>query len=148
MADKYDYLIEKRYAEFKNVLKHCGCFLLSVDVDDIEYHIISKRCNPTRGDILISCSGSVGRCSVILDEHKYVMVRSAAMVSPIICNSRFLMYVIQSAVVQEQISVKTKQAVQANLFQGAIKELLLPVPPLLEQQRIVDKIEQCLSIFI
>ncbi len=42
MADKYDYLIEKRYAEFKNVLKHCGCFLLSVDVDDIEYHIFEE----------------------------------------------------------------------------------------------------------
>lgn len=42
MTDKYDYLIEKRYAEFKIVLKHCGCFLLSADVDDIEYHIFEE----------------------------------------------------------------------------------------------------------
>lgn len=42
MTDKYDYLIEKRYEEFKNVLKHCGCFLLNVDVDDIEYHIFEE----------------------------------------------------------------------------------------------------------
>ncbi len=42
MTDKYDYLIEKRYAEFKNVLQRCGCFLLSADADDIEYYIFEE----------------------------------------------------------------------------------------------------------
>lgn len=42
MTDKYDYLIEKRYAEFKNVFKQFGCFLLNTNADDIEYPIFEE----------------------------------------------------------------------------------------------------------
>ena len=109
-------------------------------VDVAEYNIISKRCNPQKNDVLISCSGSVGRVCRIEDDNKYVMVRSAAMVSPIIVNSEFLMYSLQSGFVQMQIKEKTKQTAQANLFQGAIRDLLLPIPPIEEQNRICDAI--------
>ena len=142
----------------RRVPNYCGFFLLSarnvrdgyislnnVDyVDKVEYLNISKRCNPIKNDILISCSGSIGRCCIVEDDNKYVMVRSAAMVSPIQCNSSYIMYAIQSSVVQSQISERIKQAVQANLFQGAIRELLIPVPPLEEQLRIVNQIETIL----
>ena len=139
----------------KRVTDYCGFFLLSarnirdgyislndVDyVDKTEYLNISKRCNPVKNDILISCSGSVGRCCTVDDDNNYVMVRSAAMISPIQCNSKYIMYAIQSPMVQKQISKKIKQAVQANLFQGAICELLIPIPTLEEQFRIVNQIE-------
>ena len=144
----------------KRVTDYCGFFLLSarnvrngyislndVDyVDKTEYINISKRCSPVRNDILISCSGSVGRCCTVDDDNNYVMVRSAAMISPIQCNSKYIMYAIQSPMVQEQISEKIKQAVQANLFQGAIRELLIPVPTLEEQFRIVNQIETILPV--
>ena len=142
----------------KRVTDYCGFFLLSArnvrdgyislnDVDYVnktEYINISKRCNPVKNDILISCSGSVGRCCTVDDDNNYVMVRSAAMISPIQCNSKYIMYAIQSPMVQKQISEKIKQAVQANLFQGAIRELLIPVPSLEEQFRIVNQIETLL----
>lgn len=142
----------------QRVTDYCGFFLLSarnvrdgyislndVDyVDETEYLNISKRCSPVKNDILISCSGSVGRCCIVDDDNNYVMVRSAAMISPIQCNSKYIMYAIQSPMVQKQISEKIKQAVQANLFQGAIRELLIPVPTLEEQFRIVNQIETIL----
>lgn len=140
------------------VKKFCGYYLLSarnvlngsirlddVDyVDEEEYKRISMRCNPQEGDILLSCSGSVGRCTCIRDKNKYVMVRSAAMISPILIDSKYLMYAIQSECVQMQIREKTKQTAQANLFQAAIINLVIPVPPVKEQRRIVDKIEELL----
>ena len=63
----------------KRVEKYVGFYLLSarnvlngeISLDDVDYVDenefikISKRCNPKKGDILISCSGSVGRCSVV-----------------------------------------------------------------------------------
>lgn len=115
-------------------------------VDENEYNIISKRCNPQKGDLLISCSGSVGRVAVIKDENKYVMVRSAAMVSPIDVDSDYLMYVMQSGLLQEQMKNRTKQTAQANLFQAAICNLVIPLPPLAEQKRIVAKIEELLPL--
>ena len=138
----------------------CGYYLLSarnvrdgfISLDDVdyvdeeEYNRIAIRCNPKKHDVLISCSGSVGRCSIVSDDNKYVMVRSAAMVSPLSVDSTYLMYSIQSDVVQRQIRDKTKQTAQANLFQDAIRNLIIPLPPLTEQKRIVAKLEELLPL--
>ncbi len=138
----------------------CGYYLLSarnvrdgylqlddVDyVDEKEFVRISQRCHPQKGDIVISCSGSVGRCTMIHDANNYVMVRSAAMVSPIQMVSAYLMYAIQSDAVQLQIRNKTKQTAQANLFQEAIRNLFIPVPPISEQCRIISKISELMNI--
>lgn len=143
----------------KRVDSFCGYYLLSarnihngeirlndVDyVDESEYERIRKRCNPDRNDILISCSGSVGRVCVIQDDNKYVMVRSAAMIKINECNSFFIAYMLQSFNVQQQIEKTKKQSCQANLFLGAIKELVVPVPTLPEQQEIVRILDTILE---
>lgn len=144
----------------KRVPSFCGYYLLSArnirdgyitlhDVDYVDYDEfmkISKRCNPRKGDILISCSGSVGRCAAVTDDNNYVMVRSAAMVSPVATDQIYLMYTLQSEYVQEQIRNRTKQTAQANLFQEAIRNLVIPLPPLAEQKRIVAKLEEILPL--
>ncbi|MBP3449797.1 MAG: restriction endonuclease subunit S [Spirochaetaceae bacterium] len=135
----------------KRVDQFCGYYLLSarnihngeIRLDDVdfvtenEYERIRKRCNPTKNDILISCSGSIGRVCVIQDNNKYVMVRSAAMVKLLQDNPFYIAYMLQSFNVQQQIEKTKKQSCQANLFLGAIKQLLLPVPTLPEQVEIV-----------
>ena len=141
----------------RRVSKYCGYYLLSarnvlngsiqlsdVDyVDEEEFLSISKRCNPVRGDVLISCSGTIGRCTIVDDDNAYVMVRSAAMVRALIV-PEYLMYCLQSAFLQEQMRKNAKQTAQANLFQAAIRNLVLPVPPLEEQKRIVKKLHNVL----
>ena len=114
-------------------------------VDEEEYNRISKRCNPRKDDVLISCSGSIGRVAVVKDDNKYVMVRSAAMIRPVLVHSYYLMYVLQSNCLQSQIQNYSKQTAQANLFQAAIRALQIPLPPLAEQQRIVAKIEEAFA---
>ena len=144
----------------RRVSDFCGYYLLSarnvandaikldnVDyVDEKEFDIISRRCNPKRNDVLISCSGSVGRCCVVEDDNKYVMVRSAAMVSLIKVHPKWVMYCIHSTALQKQISNKAKATAQANLFQEPIKRLVLPLPPLAEQKRIVNRLTELLAV--
>ena len=68
------------------------------------------------------------------------------MVSPLSVDSTYLMYSIQSDDVQRQIRDKTKQTAQANLFQDAIRNLIIPLPPLAEQKRIVAKLKELLPL--
>lgn len=140
----------------KRVDKYQGYYLLSarnvcngylqlddVDyVDEDEYNNISRRCNPQYGDVLLSCSGSVGRCAIVPDDNHYVMVRSAAMISPLCVDSKFLMYTIQSPALQTQIKNSSKQTAQANLFQEPIRNLLVPLPPLSEQKKIASHLDE------
>lgn len=142
------------------VHQYCGYYLLSArnvtnegilltDVDYVdkdEYERIAIRCNPKRNDVLISCSGSVGRTCVVCDDNNYVMVRSAAMVSCPDVVPQYICLAIRSPFVQRQIEELKKQTVQANLFQGAIASLLIPLPSLEEQQRIVDRINVLMPV--
>lgn len=100
-------------------------------IDDIEYQRISKRIKPQSGDVLISCSGTIGRCAVLPDNIKCQMVRSVALLrfSQDI-NPYFAEYMITSSDLQQQIKDSVIRQAQPNLFQGKIQELLGFVPPI------------------
>jgi type I restriction enzyme S subunit len=121
--------------------------ILLSDVDyvgDDEYQRIRKRCDPSIGDVLISCSGSVGRVALVDKNDAYVMVRSAALVRPLkeIVNIKYLMYFLQSPLAQVQIATRSKSTAQANLFLGEIKEIEFSYPSLDEQTEIVSRVDQ------
>lgn len=42
MSDKYYYLIEERYDDWKETLNHCGLYLLKKSDDEIGYHIFEE----------------------------------------------------------------------------------------------------------
>lgn len=94
------------------------------DVDFIsnrEYERIKKRLNPEVGDVLLSCSGSVGRTCVV-PVGKFSMVRSVAIIKPIkkFVNGEYMSFALRSFILQSQINRKKTQTAQANIFQGKI----------------------------
>jgi type I restriction enzyme, S subunit len=125
-----------------------GIKLEDVDfVEEDEYLRIRKRCNPEIGDVLISCSGSVGRIA-IADSNEYVMVRSAALIkqSREHLNATYLANALRAPFAQLQIVQKSKTTAQSNLFLGKILEISIPLPPLSEQNRIVAKVNQLMML--
>jgi type I restriction enzyme S subunit len=42
--------------------------------------------------------------------------------------------------------LRSKAAAQPNLFIGAIRQLMLPIPPLSEQHRIVAKVDELMEL--
>jgi type I restriction enzyme S subunit len=131
------------------------------DVDFVgaeEYRRIRRRCNPESGDVLISCSGTVGRVAVVPDGLECVMVRSAALVKPdpIKLSGRYAQYFLQSSAGQDQIAASLNQGAQANLFLGQIGKLRIALPPTKAEQEaiaetlsdadaLVDSVEQLLA---
>jgi len=115
----------------RNVLNH-KLRLDDVDfIGDAEYRRISKRVVPRKGDILVSCSGSVGRVCTVPEGLKFQMVRSVALLRlKEDIKSTFMEYLISSDYTQRQIDKSKTQSSQANLFQGKIKQLKAIVPPI------------------
>ena len=127
----------------RNVLNHT-LQLDDVDyIDEEEYNRIARRVIPQAGDVLISCSGSIGRCCVVPDGLKFQMVRSAALIRfDDTINPIFAEWLITSDDLQRQIAQSATQSSQANLFQGKIRKLHGYVPPLELQEQFAVFVEQ------
>ena len=127
----------------RNVLNH-ALQLEDVDyIDEEEYGRIARRIVPQAGDVLISCSGSIGRCCVVPQGLKFQMVRSAALIRfNKTINPVFAEWLITSDDLQIQIAQSATQSSQANLFQGKIKKLHGFVPPIELQNQFAAFVEQ------
>ena len=114
----------------RNVLNHT-LQLDDVDfIDEDEYSRIARRVIPQEGDVLISCSGSIGRCCVVPTNLRFQMVRSAALIRfTDAINPIYAEWLITSDELQRQIAQSATQSSQANLFQGKIQKLHGYVPP-------------------
>ncbi len=127
----------------RNILNH-SLQLEDVDyIDKEEYERIAKRVVPQEGDVLISCSGTVGRCCSVPAGVKFQMVRSVALIRfKEEINHVFAEYMITSDYLQEQIKGSQTVSAQANLFQGKIKALKGFVPPIELQKQFADFVNQ------
>ena len=129
-----------------------GYYLLSarnvlngrIDVSDVdyvgvaEYQRMKQRCGPESGDILISCSGTIGRVTIVPSDFECVLVRSAALakIDRELADSVFLHFWLQGSKAQRQIASSVNQGAQPNLFLNHIERLACPHPPLPEQRAI------------
>ena len=133
--------------------KH-GYYLLSarnvtnghLDLSDVDYvgakefERMQERCDPEPGDILISCSGTIGRVAIVPVDIHCVLVRSVALVKPNnnAAYGKFVQYWLQGCAAQQQIAISVNQGAQPNLFLNHIERLQLPVPQMDEQRAIAD----------
>lgn len=143
-ADSGYYLLSARN------IKNGFLDLSNVDyVGEKELKRIQKRCNPQHGDILISCSGTIGNVCMVPDGLNAGMVRSTALVK-LKTNEiepDFAELVFQSFLLQNQMKVSVASSVQGNIFQGAIKKLKMPYPASQSERiQIAEKIKNFNSI--
>ena len=131
-----------------------GVYLLSarniqddgLDLSNVDYvspdtfATLARRIAPRWGDVLISCSGSIGRVCPAPRNLSFALVRSVALLRPVpeSLNHEFLVVCLQSPRGQQQIRALTNQTAQGNLFQGAIRRIKIPMLPLRSQLGIVD----------
>lgn len=113
-----------------------------------EHKILYSRCDPKKNDLLITKVGTTG-VPVIVDTDKefsiFVSVAQLRFDDNIIYN-KYVKYATLSKVIQNQIKENTKGAVNKNWVIKDIKKTIIPIPPLQQQKKIVNKIEQILKL--
>ena len=112
-------------------------------IPEVEYERIKRRCDPRPGDVLISCSGTIGRVAAVRTSERFSLVRSAALVRPnqAIVTTGFLEQWLRTPALRSRMLQRARSSSQANLFQGQIRELPVLVPDMAAQQQLDERMK-------
>jgi len=121
--------------------------------DDIKYisNDVHKQMDGTVVyplDLLLNITGgSLGRCAIVPSDFQEGNVsQHVCIIRPIILSNTYLHRVVLSPFFQKMIFGSTTGAGREGLPKYNLEQFLIPIPPLPEQQRIVTKIEQLITL--
>lgn len=118
--------------------------VLNDDIHYISKDIYNKISNYTisKNDIYITCAGTIGRVGIIPVEFDGAnLTENADKIIIKHINKNLLVKVLSSYIVQKQIQEVITTGCQPKLAIKKIEQLKIPLPPINEQQRIVNIIE-------
>jgi len=133
----YPYITVRDLNEGRIDFENCAF----VDIHSFE-ELSKNGCAPQEGDVLFSKDGTVGKVALVPEQKKFVVLSSLAILRPNleIVSPQFLAIYLRSDDFQSRaIGNKTGLAIK-RLVLKTLRTLLIMVPPLPEQKRIVDLI--------
>ncbi len=132
------YLVYEQYHAINNDFTFRRYF-----VDEDKYCEM-KRFAVQAGDLIVSCSGTMGKIAIIPNNYKQGIINQALLkLTPHKeLNNIFLKLLLQQPVYQSRyFTNQSGVAIQNVVSVKELKEMIIPLPSLSEQKAIVDKIE-------
>ena len=113
-------------------------------ISEKEHTELYDRCNPEIGDILLTKVGTTGIPVIVDTDLPFSLFVSVALLkfNQELLYNKYLLYMINSPLVQKQAAENTKGVGNKNWVMRDIANTLIVIPPIEEQHRIVAKIEE------
>jgi type I restriction enzyme S subunit len=108
-----------------------------------KFNVKDKKSILKRGDVLTNIVGaSIGRTAVFDADEKANINQAVCLIrcKPHLLNNYFLCYLLNSPVFKQVLHDNEVNNARANLSLGFFSQLPVPLPPIEEQQEIVDKL--------
>ncbi len=120
-------------------------------LDDLKYvdkevfeQIKNYTINST--DLYLTIAGTIGSVGIIPEVVDGMnLTENAAKLTNIVCNKEYLLYALQSYIAQDHFTSRFHQVAQPKLSIETANKTPVPLPPLAEQQRIVDAIDKAFA---
>ncbi len=148
-AIKKEFFVPAGYKvyEQKNAI-YDDCSLGKYYIDEKKFKELS-RFRVQRGDILMSCSGTIGKVTMIPDDYEEGVINQALLkisLNPCVASRHYFKYMFQTKLA-EVLKENTRGSAMKNIASvKVLKEIQFPFPSLQEQQFILSEIERFLSI--
>lgn len=112
-------------------------------IPESEHKDLIKRCNPQKGDLLLSKNGTIGVPKVINWDYEFSIFVSLCLIKfkPELL-SKYAFYVFKSYQIAEQINSGIKQSTVINLHLDKIENFYFSIPPIEEQKQIIIELER------
>ena len=117
-------------------------------ITEAEHKELFSRCDPVKGDMLLSKVGTTGVPAIIDTDEPFSLFVSVALLkySHESINESFLYYLLKSPLVQMQAVENTRGVGNKNWVLDAIAKTVVVLPPFDEQKRIVARLEELLPL--
>ena len=115
-------------------------------IDDDIFEAI-KNYTIGKDDLYLTIAGTIGAVGIVPPMFDGMsLTENAVKLTSISIDKYYLLYCLSSQFVQEQFSSRFHQVAQPKLSIETSLKTLLAIPPLQEQQRIVQKIKECFTL--
>lgn len=102
-------------------------------VSEEDYQAITANGYPQVGDILLSCVGTIGRCC-LLDMKAVAFQRSVAFIRTNTVHKGYLLYVLQSNAIQNQLQSMVNASAQGGIYLGALRKVRVSITADIKEQ--------------
>ena len=115
-----------------------------ISLEDFEREKI--RVNIHTNDVLLTIVGTIGRSAVVTENTPIFAIQRSVAVIRTNIRPRYLSWILQSPFYSLYFLEKARGTAQKGIYLNQLKEMPILVPPLLEQDKIVEGIEQDFSV--
>ena len=117
-------------------------------ISEQEHQELYTRCNPEYGDLLLTKVGTTGIPVVVDTNEQFSLFVSVALLkfNQNLIYNKFLQHLINSPLVQTQATENTRGVGNKNWVMRDIANTIIALPPIAEQKRIVEQLEQLLPL--
>ena len=126
-----------QFPDYNFYIDHSKEGIEYISEDNIEF---LKKFTPESGDIIYTKWGTPGVAKLVNTGDRFVGLCSLALLKPkrSIVYSLFLVYALNSNATRKQIIPHSKTSTRTEIHKKHIRNILLPLPPLPEQQKIAE----------
>ena len=110
-------------------------------VPDEYYNALSEDRKADGNDILFTVTGSYGIPVKVNTTNKFCFQRHIALIKPLM-NTDYLTMVLGSPLVKKQCDVTATGTAQKTVGLSSLRNFVIPIPPLNEQKRILERLEE------
>lgn len=131
----------------KNVKKGYISLYPEEFIGEDDYDGWMTRGIPNAGDVLFTTEAPLGNVSTVDLDEKFALAQRLICLQPYHdLNSKFLSYALQGGKVRDYILEKATGTTVTGIKAKELKKIPLPLPPLAEQYRIVEKLDEIMAI--
>ena len=98
-----------------------------------------------KGDILFTVTGSYGIPIKVESDEKFCFQRHIALLK-LMLDWDYIFYILKSPTIKSQCDAVATGTAQKTVGLKSLRNLIVPLPPLAEQKRIVEKLEELLAV--
>ena len=104
-----------------------------------------QRISLKDGDILLTIVGTLGRSCIYKNTNKNILFQRSVSVISTLINNQYLKNVFDSSYIQNKMQKESTGTAQRGFYLNQLSNILIPVPSLREEIKIVSKLEEILK---